>query len=125
MFLIGDFLDPVDEIAEHFKMLAAQSASGFVIQILDPAEIDLPYDGRAMFETPHEKNQRELVNNVASIRAAYNARTAAHIKAVKNIAHDCGWNYVLHSTDRDIKDTLLEIWTTLTLHNSRAGTVRR
>ena len=85
LFLIGDFLDPVDEIAEHFKMLAAQSASGFVIQILDPAEIDLPYDGRAMFETPHEKNQRELVNNVASIRAAYNARIAAHIKAVKNM----------------------------------------
>jgi uncharacterized protein (DUF58 family) len=125
LFLSGDFLDPPADIAEHFKMLSAQSASGFVIQILDPAEIDLPYDGRAMFETPNENKQRELINNVASIRAEYNKRIAAHIEAVKKIAHDCGWNYVLHSTDRDIKDTLLEIWTTLTIHNSRAGTVRR
>ena len=125
LFLSGDFLDPPDDIAEHFKMLAAQSSSGFVIQILDPAEIDLPYDGRAVFETPSENKQRELVNNIASIRAEYNARIAVHIKAVKNITHDCGWNYILHSTDRDIKDTLLDIWTTLTLHNSRASTVRR
>lgn len=125
LFLSGDFLDPPDEISEHFKMLSAHSASGFVIQILDPAEINLPYDGRAVFEMPNEKKQRELVNNVASIRAEYNARIAAHIKAVQTISHDCGWNYVLHSTDNDIKDTLLEIWTTLTLHNSGTGTVRR
>lgn len=124
LFLTGDFLDPVNQIETRFKNLAAQSGSGFVIQILDPAEIELPYDGRVIFETPSDK-QRELVNNVASIRAEYNRRITAHIAAVKNICNACGWHYILHSTDREIKDTLLDVWTTLNVHTQRAGAFRK
>lgn len=124
LFLTGDFLDQVNEIEARFKNLAAQSGSGFVIQILDPAEIELPYDGRIIFETPVDK-QRELVNNVSSIRAEYNRRITAHIAAVKNICGACRWHHILHSTERDIKDTLLDVWTTLSLHTQRAGTLRR
>lgn len=124
LFLAGDFLDTIDVIETRFKNLAAQSGSGFVIQILDPAEIELPYDGRIIFETPADK-QRELVNNVSSIRAEYNRRITAHIVAVKNICGTCRWHHILHSTERDIKDTLLDVWTTLSLHTQRAGTLRR
>jgi uncharacterized protein (DUF58 family) len=124
LFLAGDFLDPLESIDQTFKNLSAQSDSGFVVQILDPAEIELPYEGRAVFEAPTDK-QRELVNNVSSIRDEYNRRIKAHIEGVKNICRTCEWHHVLHPTNREIKDTLLEIWTTLTLHSQRAGTLQR
>jgi hypothetical protein len=125
LFLTGDFLDPLEEISANFKSLAAQSDSGFVIQVLDPAEINLPYGGRVLFETPEESKQRELINNVASIRTEYNKRIIAHIDGVRKIAHECEWHHVLHSTDRNIADTLLDVWTTLTIHTSRTGVLRR
>ncbi len=125
LFLAGDFLSPPGDIQPVFKNLSAQSDSGFVIQILDPAEIELPYDGRVVFEEPSHDKQRELVNNVSSIRAEYRHRVAAHIAAVKKTCLDCEWHHVLHPTNRDIKNTLLEIWTTLSLHTQRAGTLPR
>ncbi|MGB4107062.1 MAG: DUF58 domain-containing protein [Alphaproteobacteria bacterium] len=124
LFLAGDFLEPIEEIESRFKNLAAQSDSGVVIQILDPAEIELPYDGRVIFEAPTDK-QRELVNNVSSIRGEYNRRITAHVESVRRICGACEWHYVLHNTEREIKDTLLDVWTALTIHSKRAGTLRR
>lgn len=124
VYLLGDFLDPIDEIEIAFKNLSAQSDAGFVIQILDPAELELPYDGRIVFEAPTDK-QRELVNNVGSVRAEYSRRINAHIAAVRNICQTCEWHHVLHATNRDIKDTLLEVWMILTTHSQRAGTLQR
>lgn len=124
LFLIGDFLDPPGNIEDRFKDLAARADGGFVIQILDPAEIDLPYEGRIIFESPEGK-QRELINNVSSIREEYKQRIRAHIEEVKSICRRCEWHYALHVIDRDIKDTLLEIWLAINLHKQRAGTLQR
>lgn len=124
LFLCGDFLDPLETIETNFRSHAAQSGGGFVIQILDPAEIDLPYDGRILFEGMQDKSQ-ELLSSISPIRAEYRLRISEHIDGVKNISRSCGWHYVLHRTDKDISDTMLEIWTTLSLHTQRAGTRQR
>jgi hypothetical protein len=47
--LIGDFLEPLDEIASHFSTLASNEVAGHVVQVLDPAEETLPYHGRTEF----------------------------------------------------------------------------
>lgn len=124
LYLCGDFLEPLENIRESFQTLASQSDSGVVVQVLDPAELALPYDGRIMFEKPDDK-KRELVNNVESIRTEYARRINAHIDGVKKICQSCEWHYVLHVTDRDIRETMLDIWTTLSLHNSRAGILHK
>ena len=49
VILFGDFLDPVEAIAERFNVLAGHGVSGHVVQILDPAEETLPYAGRTEF----------------------------------------------------------------------------
>ncbi len=109
MILTGDFLSLAEDIETNFKNVAGQAGGGIVIQILDPAEIELPWQGRAVFEDSN-RVQREIVQNIPSIRAEYKKRIENHIAAVEQIAKGCGWDYVLHRTDEKVENTLINIW---------------
>ena len=105
---IGDFLNPPNEIETAFKKLSTHTKNGLVVQVLDPAELDLPYAGRFIFEDPATKTQ-EQVGHVGSIRTAYKQRISEHINAVRNICRDRQWDYHLYATDQNISDTLMRI----------------
>src|SRR5215813_4952189 len=47
---ISDFLQPLDSIESAMKSLAYSGAHGYLVQIIDPAEEDFPFTGRARFE---------------------------------------------------------------------------
>jgi len=47
--LFGDFLSPVDEWEKRFSEFAEQRVRGIAVQVLDPAEEDLPFSGRVRF----------------------------------------------------------------------------
>ena len=114
---VGDFLSPVEEIEQSFSALAATAKNALIVQVLDPAELDLPYRGRIRFRgASHE----ETVNNVASIRHDYKKRIEAHIEIVKDLCHAHHWFYVLHRTDGDIAGTLRHIWA-MTSHDGGRG----
>jgi uncharacterized protein (DUF58 family) len=112
LLLIGDFLSTPREIETSFKGLVPLTGGGVVIQVLDPAEIELPFDGRAVFEDPAQ-TARENVQNVPSIRTAYQQRIEEHRAAIATICKSCGWNYILHRTDEGYEKTLLHVWTAL------------
>ena len=105
----GDYLSPLAEIESCFSKIAATVERSLVIQILDPAEIDLTYKGRVRFEglTPDEK---ETINHVPSIREEYKSRMDAHIDGLRNICKRHHWLYILHRTDDDLATTLATIW---------------
>ncbi len=102
---IGDFLSPIDQIKESLHPIANATGHALIIQVLDPAEIDLPFSGRVKFEGV-EQEQKHIINNVASVRQEYTSKITAHINAVKSMCHDLNWHYILHRTDQDISDTL-------------------
>lgn len=104
---IGDFLEPLDLIEHNFKQFSGRSSGGFVIQILDPAELNLPYDGRVLFED--SKQNRQQIDNVASIRAEYKKRIRDHNRALQQLCKENRWHYILHRTNKDIKETLMNI----------------
>jgi uncharacterized protein (DUF58 family) len=106
---LGDFLDPLEIIEENFKQFSAQSDGGLVIQILDPAEIELSYNGRVLFEDS-SKGLKQQIENVASIRQAYQSRVKSHIAALEQLTKEQNWHYILHRTDHDYKETLSSIW---------------
>lgn len=112
LVLAGDFLSPVEECAASLKSLSTEAGGGFVIQILDPAEIELPFQGRAVFQDMGAQ-VRELVQNIPSIRDAYKKKIENHIASLREIAHDCSWHYVLHRTDEPVEETLLKVWMSL------------
>lgn len=109
IILAGDFLSDLDEMENSFATLAALSENGLVVQILDPAELNLPYNGRVLFEG-FDNQAQENVQNVNSIRGQYQERIALHIRSVKELCRDYGWHYVLHRSDQTITETLQAIW---------------
>ena len=47
--LIGDFLDPTESMHGAVKWLTGGAITGHLLQVLDPAEETLPFNGRARF----------------------------------------------------------------------------
>jgi len=112
VILVGDFLAPLNQIEELTKIFA-RIDKVHLIQLLDPAERSLAYQGRMIFQSPSQtaSNKNEhLVENVQSVRATYQKRLDDHIAAIKNLCMRQNWSYFYHQTDSDIRDTLYEIY---------------
>ena len=116
--LFGDFLDPIDVITERLASIAASGVSGHIIQILDPAEETLPYDGRVEFRAS-EDGERVLLNRTEMSREGYQARLSAHKAALGALAKRLEWSYLVHHTDRPPQETLLA------LHSRLSGLIGR
>jgi uncharacterized protein (DUF58 family) len=48
--LVSDWLDPLDSIEAVIRYYASVGVRGHLVQVLDPAEEDLPFDGHVKFE---------------------------------------------------------------------------
>jgi len=105
--LCGDFLEPIESIERSFQSIAERGINGIVIQVMDIAERDLPYDGHRVFEDQYGKHK---VDHVASIRSEYQARIAAHCDALSRLCSSLGWRYYLHLTHVPLHKTLQGIW---------------
>ena len=106
--IVGDFLDPIEKTRTHIEALAADGAVGHLIQIVDPAEETLPYEGRTEFLSPNG-GQRWVADRVQSLRAEYKERMAAHRAEVAELTRRLGWSFLVHHTDRSPAEPLLSI----------------
>ena len=107
--LLSDFLDPPDMIAERLNTLADKGVSGHIVQILDPAEETLPYQGRAEFLSP-EGSERMLADRVESLRERYQERLQMHRDQLSEHARRLGWSFLVHHTDRPAGEALLALY---------------
>lgn len=108
IILISDFLDPIDELRESIEMLAAGGATGHLVQVLDPAEETLPYEGRTEF-LASEGGQTWIADRAESLRARYQARLREHRDALQALAVRLGWSLLVHHTDRPATEPLLNL----------------
>ena len=108
IFLISDFLDPLEQIEQRLNALATDGVSGHLIQVLDPAEETLPYQGRAEF-FGLEGNERWLADRAESLRTKYQARLATHRDGLSDITRRLGWSLLVHRTDRPAAAALLSL----------------
>ena len=109
LILCGDFLEPLSHIEENFDFLSASGQNSLVIQVLDPQELELNFQGRVTFQGL-TRVERETVNNVGSIQEAYRKRMHDHMKALYALCAERNWSYILHRTDQSVSDTVLGIW---------------
>ncbi len=110
--LLGDFLSPPDEIRERLSTIAARGVNGLFLQIIDPAERELPFRGRIRFEGFEDEGDTVL-GRVQSARDAYRSKFALHCEALQDIARRTGWVYMQHSTDHSAESALLNLYTAL------------
>lgn len=110
--LIGDFLSPLDAIQRIVARFAAAGLHGHLLQILDPAEETLPFDGRVRFQGIEERDE-VLIGRVETVRETYMARLAAHREGLATIVRPAGWSLATHRTDRPPHAALLALYTAL------------
>jgi len=106
--LCSDFLETPEKIETAIAPLAGKNARGIMMQILDPAEVNLPFDGHAVFEDQGNANHK--IDNVASIRSAYQEKIEEHIQAISSLSAAYGFSYILHVTDGSLEETLIRLW---------------
>jgi uncharacterized protein (DUF58 family) len=110
--LIGDFLSPIGEVQAALGRIAGTGVHGHVLQVLDPAEEDLPFDGRVRFEAM-ESGDSVLISRVESVREEYTTRLEAHRAALKNLTRGLGWTFLTHRTERPPHTALLALYNAL------------
>ena len=110
--LFSDFLDPPEALSEVVEHIAGQGVRGHLIQILDPAEETLPYEGRVEF-SGIESADRMIAGRAEDLRKAYQDRLERHKQAIMDLARRLEWSYLLHHTDRPAGETLLALHTHL------------
>jgi uncharacterized protein (DUF58 family) len=120
LVLVGDFLGPLDATNKIVAGFAAAGIGGHMLQIVDPAEEDLPFDGRVRFEGVEERDEL-LVSRVESIRDAYAGRFREHRAGLQVMAQAVGWSFSAHRTDRPPYLALLALHAALAPDRRRGG----
>ncbi len=108
VLLFSDFLEPIEAISERVTHLASDGVSGHMVQVLDPAEETLPYQGRTEF-LGMEGSERWLADRVETLRPEYQARLRAHRAELEALAARLGWSFLVHHTDRPAAQPLLTL----------------
>jgi uncharacterized protein (DUF58 family) len=107
--LVSDWLDPLDKIEAMIRHYASTGVRGHLVQVLDPAEEDLPFDGHVKFEGLEAEGQH-TIRRVESVRAAYGARLAAQKEGLQRLTRATDWTVHLHRTDRSPQTVLLSLY---------------
>jgi uncharacterized protein (DUF58 family) len=93
---------------EHVEALAADGAVGHLIEIVDPAEETLPYEGRTEFLSP-TGGERWIADRAQSLRTRYRERLEAHRAELVELTKRLGWSFLVHHTDRPPAEPLLTL----------------
>ena len=112
--LIGDFLAPLEEIQAEIGRLSAIPIYGTLLQVLDPAEVELPYSGRIRFRGV-EHDGDTLIPRVESVRTAYADRLKAQQAGLTAICGAAGFSFATHRTDHPPEAALLGLYTALSV----------
>jgi len=110
--LIGDFLSPLEDIQAVVGALSSLPARGYLLQVLDPAEALLPYDGRIRFRGV-EQDGDTLIPRVSGVRDAYMDRLRAQQEGLASICAAAGFGFGVHRTDHPPETALLTLYTAL------------
>ncbi len=110
--LIGDFLAPLDVLHAAIGSYAARGVHGHLLQVLDPAELTLPFQGRVRFDGMEAEGSL-IVRRTEALRGAYAERLEAHCAGLAELARAAGWSYARHSTEATPESALLWLYMAL------------
>ncbi len=112
LVLFSDMLTEPAAIETLFGRLSAIPVGCTVLQILDPAELSLPYEGRVRFEGM-EGEASILTPRAQDLGAAYEAAITGHQERLATLCAGAGFGLTRHRTDETPQSALL------TLHQVR------
>lgn len=106
--LLGDFLDPVDDLIAWVERLAGLGVRGHLVQVLDPAEESFPFSGRIEFIEP-ETGARLMAGRADAWGEIYRTRLAERRDTLDRLTRRAGWSFLVHHTDRSAAEPLIAL----------------
>jgi uncharacterized protein (DUF58 family) len=113
LVLISDFLAPWEETLSLLEALRAAGVRAHLLQVLDPAEETLPYEGRVEFLSAGGADDHLTVPRVEAVREGYLQRLEALRGGLADFSARCGWSFLQHRTDRPATIALMALWASL------------
>jgi len=107
--MFGDFLSPLEDIAARLGDFASRGICGHLVQVVDPAEENLPFSGRVLFEGV-EGEGKVLFGRAESVREDYRAAVAGHRRGLQELARAAGWTLLTHHTDQSPQPPLMALF---------------
>ncbi|HVY16772.1 MAG TPA: DUF58 domain-containing protein [Rhodopila sp.] len=110
--LFSDFFWPLEEVRGLMARFAGVPVTGFLMQVLDPAETALPYQGRIRFRGTESEGD-VLIPRTESVRDAYAQRLKAQQDSLADICAKAGFGFGIHHTDHAPETALLTLYSAL------------
>lgn len=113
---LSDFLGDLQGIEAGLARAADRGVKGVLIQVLDPAEEEFPFDGRTIFESMGGTLRHET-QRAGDLRSRYLARLAERKDRLAQLARAVGWHFTTHHTGAPAQSALL--WAYIALQGGR------
>ncbi|MFO1034680.1 MAG: DUF58 domain-containing protein [Hyphomicrobiales bacterium] len=120
--LVSDFLEPLEDVRAALTAIAAQGVRGHVVQVCDPAEETLPWQGRVEY-LGLDKPINYLAGKTEVLREAYQAAWTAHRDGLREICRRLGFSFTLHRTSEPPARTLLALHQQISERTGTGGAV--
>jgi uncharacterized protein (DUF58 family) len=103
--LVSDLLDEPEQILKGLRLFRFKGNDVIVFHVLDPAELNLPFDGNILFEDLEEENLKVIADPKA-IRTTYQEVVQEFITQMRQQCHDSAIDYQLLSTATPLDQAL-------------------
>ena len=113
-FIISDFLYDIKTVNNFLINLKQKNVSGFLIQILDPLEIDFNIKENLILNDL-ETNAKLRVNESNKFKNFYDKKLKGLQYNLKDLCKGSNWSYVSHDTSKNIKPVLIDICKSITI----------
>jgi uncharacterized protein (DUF58 family) len=113
---VSDFLGDLGAIESAMAEASDRGVRGALLQILDPAEEEFPFDGRTIFESMGGTVRFETLK-AGDLRARYLARLAERKARLETLSSVSGWHYHCHHTGQSAQSALLWLYGALEAGN--------
>lgn len=106
MMIFSDMLDDAERVMNIAKVMRKRKQEVVVFHILDPAELELPYEGLTIFEGL--EGEGELLVDPDDVRDQYAKEMAAHVAAIERQCLDGDIEYFRVLTTTPLERILLD-----------------
>ena len=106
LVLISDLYDEPQRVVGAVGQLRGRGSELIVMHVLDPAELEFPFDSAANFEDMESGERIPVVPEY--LRAQYRALVAEHVASLARLLGEHGIDYALFDTSRPLDHALFE-----------------
>jgi uncharacterized protein (DUF58 family) len=112
---VSDFMGKLDDVEAALTKAADRGVRGVLLQVLDPAEENFPFQGHTIFESAGQTLRYETLK-ANDLKDRYLEKLAARKDALRRLCAVTGWQFMTHHTDNPAQTALLWMHRALEQH---------